>query len=116
MRPSVYAGIFFIWVAVTVLLWLGAQSEPVPAPKPEMPVCKIIIPHLYLQSGWKYWDPAEDGNIANLKRDGKAVVNGDTGGFGKVIAHAESDELLGVHLIGAHVTELIAEASGVATD
>lgn len=74
MRPSVYAGIFFIWVAVTVLLWLGAQSEPVPAPKPEMPVCKIIIPHLYLQSGWKYWDPAEDGNIANLKRDGKAEI------------------------------------------
>jgi dihydrolipoamide dehydrogenase len=42
---------------------------------------------------------------------GKAVINGDTGGFAKVIAHAETDELLGVHLIGAHVTELIAEAS-----
>ena len=29
----------------------------------------------------------------------------------KVIADAETDELLGVHMIGAHVTELIAEAS-----
>jgi dihydrolipoamide dehydrogenase len=42
---------------------------------------------------------------------GKAVIHGETGGFCKVIAHAETDELLGVHMIGAHVTELIAEAS-----
>jgi dihydrolipoamide dehydrogenase len=42
---------------------------------------------------------------------GKAIINGDTGGFVKVIADAETDELLGVHMIGAHVTELIAEAS-----
>ncbi|MFN8620162.1 MAG: dihydrolipoyl dehydrogenase [Chloroflexota bacterium] len=42
---------------------------------------------------------------------GKAVIVGETGGFAKVIAHAETDELLGVHLIGTHVTELIAEAS-----
>ena len=42
---------------------------------------------------------------------GKAIVNGETEGFVKVIAHAETDELLGVHMIGSHVTELIAEAS-----
>jgi dihydrolipoamide dehydrogenase len=42
---------------------------------------------------------------------GKAIINGDTGGFVKVIADAQTDELLGVHMIGAHVTELIAEAS-----
>ncbi|MBX3030652.1 MAG: dihydrolipoyl dehydrogenase [Chloroflexi bacterium] len=42
---------------------------------------------------------------------GKAIANGETEGFTKVIAHAETDELLGVHLIGSHVTELIAEAS-----
>ena len=29
----------------------------------------------------------------------------------KVIADAETDEILGVHMIGAHVTELVAEAS-----
>ena len=29
----------------------------------------------------------------------------------KVIADAKTDELLGVHMIGAHVTDLIAEAS-----
>jgi dihydrolipoamide dehydrogenase len=42
---------------------------------------------------------------------GKAIIHGEHGGFAKVIAHAETDAILGVHLIGSHVTELIAEAS-----
>ena len=46
-----------------------------------------------------------------LQASGKAIINGDTSGFVKVIAHAETDEILGVHMIGGHVTELIAEAS-----
>jgi len=35
----------------------------------------------------------------------------ETEGFVKVIADAESDELLGVHMVGPEVTELIAEAA-----
>ena len=46
-----------------------------------------------------------------FQASGKAIINGDTSGFVKVIAHAETDEVLGVHMIGSHVTELIAEAS-----
>jgi dihydrolipoyl dehydrogenase len=42
---------------------------------------------------------------------GKALIGGDAEGFTKVIAHRETDELLGVHMIGPHVTDLIAEAS-----
>ena len=42
---------------------------------------------------------------------GKAIIDGDTSGFVKVIADAETDEVLGVHMIGHHVTELIAESS-----
>lgn len=42
---------------------------------------------------------------------GKALIGGDYEGFTKVIAHRESDRLLGVHMIGPHVTDLIAEAS-----
>lgn len=42
---------------------------------------------------------------------GKALVHGDSDGFVKVIADGETGDLLGVHMIGAHVTELIAEAS-----
>ncbi|SDR87977.1 dihydrolipoamide dehydrogenase [Paenibacillaceae bacterium GAS479] len=41
----------------------------------------------------------------------KAIVQGDTEGFVKVISDRDSQDLLGVHMVGAHVTELIAEAS-----
>lgn len=41
---------------------------------------------------------------------GKALVNGNADGFVKVIADKQSDDLLGVHMIGAHVTDLISEA------
>ncbi len=46
-----------------------------------------------------------------FQASGKAIINGDTSGFVKVVADAASDEILGVHMIGAHVTELVAEAS-----
>jgi dihydrolipoamide dehydrogenase len=43
--------------------------------------------------------------------NGKALIGGDYEGFAKVISDAKTDEILGVHLIGPHVTDLIAEAS-----
>jgi dihydrolipoamide dehydrogenase len=43
--------------------------------------------------------------------NGKALIGGDYEGFAKVISDAKTDEMLGVHLIGPHVTDLIAEAS-----
>ena len=45
----------------------------------------------------------------------KAVIAGDAEGFAKVIAHAQTGALLGVHIIGPHATELIAEGSLTAT-
>jgi len=42
---------------------------------------------------------------------GKAVITGDYEGFAKVIADAKTDETLGVHIVGPHATDLIAEAS-----
>ncbi len=41
----------------------------------------------------------------------KAHVGGDADGFCKVLRHAESGALLGVHMVGPKVTDLIAEAS-----
>jgi len=41
----------------------------------------------------------------------KAIIGGEYEGFAKVIADKETDETLGIHLIGPHATELIAEAS-----
>ena len=42
---------------------------------------------------------------------GKALIGGDHEGFTKVIADKKTDEVLGVHMIGPHVTEHISEAS-----
>jgi dihydrolipoamide dehydrogenase len=46
-----------------------------------------------------------------LRANGKAMIEGEGDGFIKMVADAETDELLGVHMIGGHATELIAEAS-----
>jgi dihydrolipoamide dehydrogenase len=42
---------------------------------------------------------------------GKALVYGESEGIAKAVADSETGDLLGVHLVGAHATELIAEAS-----
>ena len=42
---------------------------------------------------------------------GKALIRGEYEGFVKVVADKKTDELLGVHMIGAQVTDLISEAS-----
>src|SRR5437868_1535487 len=41
----------------------------------------------------------------------KAIIGGEHEGFAKIIADKETDETLGIHLIGPHATDLIAEAS-----
>ncbi len=41
----------------------------------------------------------------------KAIIGGEHEGFAKVIGHAETGATLGVHIIGPHATDLIAEAS-----
>ncbi len=41
----------------------------------------------------------------------KAKILGETDGFVKVISDAKYDEVLGVHIIGPHATDLLAEAS-----
>jgi dihydrolipoyl dehydrogenase len=41
---------------------------------------------------------------------GKAMILGETEGFVKVVTDAKYDEVLGVHIIGPHATDLLAEA------
>lgn len=41
---------------------------------------------------------------------GKALVYGESDGFVKIIADKDSDDILGVHMIGPHVTDMISEA------
>jgi dihydrolipoamide dehydrogenase len=46
----------------------------------------------------------------SFKAIGKALVYGESDGFVKVIADKTTDDILGVHMIGPHVTDLISEA------
>lgn len=45
-----------------------------------------------------------------FKAIGKALVYGESDGFVKIVADEDTDDLLGVHMIGPHVTDMISEA------
>lgn len=46
----------------------------------------------------------------SFKAIGKALVYGESDGFVKIISNEETDDLLGVHMIGPNVTDMISEA------
>src|SRR5204863_653445 len=41
----------------------------------------------------------------------KAIIGGEYEGFAKVIGNTETGDTLGIHIVGPHATDLIAEAS-----
>lgn len=45
-----------------------------------------------------------------FKASGRAKASGDTDGFVKVLANADTDEVLGIHMIGPRAADMIAEA------
>lgn len=45
-----------------------------------------------------------------FKAIGKALVYGESDGFVKIIVDKDTDDILGVHMIGPHVTDMISEA------
>ncbi len=47
-------------------------------------------------------------NVGGL---GKALADGETDGFYKIIGEAKSDKVLGIHIIGPHASDLISEAA-----
>jgi dihydrolipoyl dehydrogenase len=46
-----------------------------------------------------------------MRPNAKAVIEGHTEGFTKMVADADTGQLLGLHIIGPHATELIAEGA-----
>lgn len=54
--------------------------------------------------------PYKKGKFA-FAANSRARANHQTDGFVKILAHAETDEILGAHMIGAHVGDLIAEVA-----
>jgi len=47
--------------------------------------------------------------VFSFKANGKALVHGDTSGFAKIITDKKTDDVLGVHMVGPDVTNLISE-------
>ncbi len=58
-------------------------------------------------------DPQQSVKVGRFRYGGlgKAQATGDIQGLVKVVVDAESDRILGVHILGAHATDLIHEAA-----
>ncbi len=74
MRIAIFGLVFMAssFIVFGALGWISKTPEPIA--KPEMAICKIIIPIGRMQSGWKLWDPADDGHVSNLVRNNKAEI------------------------------------------
>jgi dihydrolipoamide dehydrogenase len=48
-----------------------------------------------------------------FRASGKALAINDYDGFVKIVSDSQYDQILGVHMIGPHVTDMIAEATGM---
>lgn len=46
-----------------------------------------------------------------LQGNGKALIDGEAGGFVKVVSEKKYHEILGIHIVGPHATELTGEAA-----
>ncbi|RXT13814.1 dihydrolipoyl dehydrogenase [Ammoniphilus sp. CFH 90114] len=49
--------------------------------------------------------------VFHFRAIGKALVHGESDGFVKLISDEKTDDLIGVHMIGPHVSDLIAEGA-----
>jgi len=91
-----------------------AGKEPMPMDETLIPKCIYSSPEI-ASVGYTEDEAKEKGFKVKVgkfpfKAIGKALVYGETDGFVKLVADSESDDLLGVHMIGPHVTDMISEA------
>lgn len=90
-------------------------SKPSRAADRDIPRCVYSRPEA-AAIGWTEENAKAEGYQVRtaklpLRILGKALVHGESDGFAKVVADAATGDLLGVHLVGVHATELIAEAA-----
>jgi dihydrolipoamide dehydrogenase len=89
-------------------------KEPIPMDETHISKCIYSSPEI-ASVGYTEDEAKEKGFKVKVgkfpfKAIGKALVYGETDGFVKLIADSETDDLLGVHMIGPHVTDMISEA------
>lgn len=91
-----------------------AGLSPVPLDARLVPRCTYSRPEV-ASLGLSEREASEQGFRTKIgkipfRAMGKARVHGDVDGFVKIIADAKTEDVLGVHMIGPHATELISEA------
>ncbi|WP_019006528.1 dihydrolipoyl dehydrogenase [Cohnella laeviribosi] len=101
--------------AVAVDHLLGAPVPTVRSADRDIPRCVYSRPEA-AAIGWTEAAAKASGFDVKTARVpmrvlGKALVFGEPEGFAKVVADRATGDLLGIHLVGAHATDLIAEAS-----
>ncbi|USG63615.1 dihydrolipoyl dehydrogenase [Brevibacillus ruminantium] len=90
----------------------GLPVEPLDYTK--VPTCIYGRPEI-ASVGWTEAEARSQGYEVKVgkfsfKPLGKALVHGENDGFVKIVADAKTNDLLGVHMIGPHVTDMISEA------
>ncbi|MFD2704330.1 dihydrolipoyl dehydrogenase [Salibacterium lacus] len=91
------------------------MRTPEPLDPARVPRCTYSRPET-ASIGWTQEQAENKYDSVNVSRVpfqalGRAVVHGHTDGFVKFVVNGDNDDLLGVHMIGSGVTELISEAS-----
>ncbi|MTW85076.1 dihydrolipoyl dehydrogenase [Virgibacillus dakarensis] len=91
-----------------------ADQNPLPIDYESIPTCIYSNPEV-ASVGLTEKQAKEQGKEIKIgkfpfKAIGKALVYGESEGFVKIIADKTNDDLLGVHMIGPHVTDMITEA------
>ena len=94
-----------------------AGLEPEPLSYSDIPRCTYAWPEV-ASVGLTEAQAREQGYDVKVgqfpfRANGKALAIGDYEGFVKIVAEARYDQVLGVHMIGPHVTDMIAEAAGM---
>ncbi|WP_062513734.1 dihydrolipoyl dehydrogenase [Halobacillus sp. KGW1] len=91
-----------------------ADGDPHPVDPEQVPTCIYSSPEA-ASVGLTESQAKEQGYEVKVgtfpfQAVGKALVFGESDGFVKIIADKATDDLLGVHMIGPHVTDMISEA------
>lgn len=90
----------------------GARTMAAPVPAAVYTFPEVAAVGVTQQAARAAGTPISVG-LFPLRHLGKAMAVNDTDGFVKVIRHRETDELLGVHMLGHNVTECIAAAGAL---
>ncbi len=94
-----------------------AGLNPQPLAYPDLPRCTYASPEV-ASVGLTEAQAREQGYDVKVgqfpfRANGKALAIDDYEGFVKIVSESKYDEVLGVHMIGPHVTDMIAEATGM---